>query len=239
MISHPGVVYREVPRSDPALIAEALSYGIADLHEAMGSVAGRMALMSARMRPIAPGQRVVGEAVTAYNYPGDNLLIHKALQLAQAGQVLVLTNGGGEHGALWGDLAGSFATAKGVAGVVADGAVRDVDALREMQLPVWATSISPSHPEKRGPGAVNVPVVCDGVLVNPGDIIAADGDGVLVIPREALASAVEGARARSGREVEIRRRVAAGESLYDILGMQRSLEAAGIEEHAGTWLDRR
>jgi 4-hydroxy-4-methyl-2-oxoglutarate aldolase len=95
MISHPGVIYTRIPPADSGLVAEAARYGISDLHEALGSVAGRMALMSPRMRPTSPGHRMVGQAVTAYNFPGDNLMIHKALQLAQAGQVLVLTNGGG------------------------------------------------------------------------------------------------------------------------------------------------
>jgi len=238
MLSHPGVIYRRIPTADPELVAEAGRYAIADLHEALGSVAGRMGLMTPRMRPTAPGHRIVGQAVTAYNFPGDNLMIHKALQLAQAGQVLVLTNGGGEHGALWGDVAGTFAKKKGIAGVIVDGPARDVDELRGMELPVWATSISPSHPQKRGPGAVNVPVVCDGVLVNPGDIIAADGDGVLVIPREQLRNAIEGARARSGKETVIRGRVAAGESLFDILGMQALIEAAGIPERDDVWPGR-
>jgi 4-hydroxy-4-methyl-2-oxoglutarate aldolase len=235
MLSHPGAIYTRIPSADPALVAEAGRYAIADLHEALGSVAGRMALMSPRMRPTAPGHRVVGQAVTAYNFPGDNLMIHKALQLAQAGQVLVLTNGGGQHGALWGDVAGTFAKKKGIAGVVVDGPARDIDELRAMELAVWATAISPSHPQKRGPGAVNVPVVCDGVLVNPGDIIAADGDGVLVIPREHLQATVEGARARNAKEVDIRRRIGAGESLFDILGMQALIEAAGIPERDEVW----
>jgi 4-hydroxy-4-methyl-2-oxoglutarate aldolase len=238
MLSHPGVIYRRIPAADPELVAEAGRYAIADLHEALGSVAGRMGLMTPRMRPTAPGHRIVGQAVTAYNFPGDNLMIHKALQLAQAGQVLVLTNGGGEHGALWGDVAGTFAKKKGIAGVIVDGPARDVDELRGMELPVWATSISPSHPQKRGPGAVNVPVVCDGVLVNPGDIIAADGDGVLVIPLEQLRNAIEGARTRSGKETVIRGRVAAGESLFDILGMQALIEAAGIPERDDVWPGR-
>ncbi len=237
MLTHPGVIYTQIPRSCPELLSEAATFAIADLHEALGSLAGRMGLMSARMRPIATGQRILGEAVTAYNFPGDNLMIHKALHLAEAGQVLVLVNGGGEHGALWGDVAGTYAKAKGVAGVVADGPVRDVDALRAMPMPVWATSISPSHPEKRGPGAVNVPVVCDGVLVNPGDVVAADGDGVLVIPRASLRAAVEGARARAAKETDIRREVEAGASLFDVLGMARMIEAAGIVERPGTWLD--
>jgi 4-hydroxy-4-methyl-2-oxoglutarate aldolase len=148
-----------------------------------------------------------------------------------------LTNGGGSQGALWGDVACTFAVKKGIAGVVADGAVRDVEALRELDFPVWATAISPEHPEKRGPGCVNVPVVVDGVLVEPGDVIVADDDGVLVIPQAQLKRAVEGARERANKEVAIRDRIKSGESLFEILNMAAAVKAAGIEQHDKTWRD--
>jgi 4-hydroxy-4-methyl-2-oxoglutarate aldolase len=162
-------------------------------------------------------------------------MIHVALNVAQRGQILVLTNGGGNQGALWGDVACTFAAHKGIAGVVADGAVRDIDALREMNFPVWATAISPSHPEKRGPGSVNVPIVVDGVLVEPGDVIVADGDGVLVIPQAHLARTLEGARQRAAKEVAIRQRIKAGESLFEILNMDAAVKAAGIAVVDKTW----
>ena len=158
-----------------------------------------------------------------------------ALNVAQRGQVLVLTNGGGNQGALWGDVACTFAAQKGIAGVVADGGVRDIDALREINFPVWATAISPSHPEKRGPGSVNVPIVVDGVLVEPGDVIVADGDGVLVIPQAHLARILEGARQRARKEVAIRQRIKAGESLFEILNMDAAVKAAGIAVVDKTW----
>lgn len=231
------VIYSRIPASDPALIARAAEFGIADLHEALGAVAGRMSLMSPGMRPIAGGQRVCGPAVTAWNYPGDNLMIHAALNVAGAGDVLVLTNGGSAQGALWGDVACGFAVKKGLAGAVVHGACRDTDPIRELGFPVWATAISVEHPEKRGPGAVNVPIVADGVLVEPGDIIAADSDGVLVIPRELLAYTVERAEARAEAEKVFRSRIAGGEKLIDILGMQAVIEAAGIVQKDCTWKD--
>jgi 4-hydroxy-4-methyl-2-oxoglutarate aldolase len=231
------IIYTRIPLPDPALVAEAAKYAIADLHESLGAVQGRMALMSPRMRPLLDGRRISGAAVTSYNFPGDNLMIHVALNVAQRGQILVLTNGGGgSQGALWGDVACTFAAQKGIAGVVADGPVRDIDALREMNFPVWATAISPSHPEKRGPGSVNVPVVVDGVLVEPGDVIVADGDGVLVIPQAHLARAIEGARQRAAKEVAIRARIKAGESLFDIMNMDAAVRTAGIEQADKTWL---
>lgn len=231
------IICTRIPLPDPALVAEAATYALADLHESLGAVQGRMALMSPRMRPLIAGQRISGAAVTSYNFPGDNLMIHVALNVAQRGQILVLANGGGSQGALWGDVACTFAAQKGIAGVVADGPVRDIDALREMNFPVWATAISPSHPEKRGPGSVNVPIVADGVLVEPGDVIVADGDGVLVIPQAHLARTLEGARQRAGREVAIRQRIKAGESLFEILNMDAAVKAAGIAVVDKTWRD--
>ncbi|MEX2408146.1 MAG: dimethylmenaquinone methyltransferase, partial [Rhodovibrionaceae bacterium] len=183
------VVYKSIPAVDPALVARAAEIGVADLHEGLGVVAGRMALMSPRMRPLNRGLCVAGQAVTAFNYPGDNLMLHMALRLAEKGQILVLTNGGGEQGALWGEMAATYAMKKGVGGIVVHGAIRDVDALSKMGSPVWSTAISPTHPDKKSAGAVNVPIVCDGVLVNPGDVIVADGDGVISVPRDLLATA--------------------------------------------------
>jgi 4-hydroxy-4-methyl-2-oxoglutarate aldolase len=230
------IICTRIPLPDPALVAEAAKYALADLHESLGAVQGRMALMSSRMRPLLQGRRISGAAVTSYNFPGDNLMIHVALNVAARGQILVLANGGGTQGALWGDVACTFAAHKGIAGVVADGPVRDIDALREMDFPVWATSISPSHPEKRGPGSVNVPIVVDGVLVEPGDVIVADGDGVLAIPQAHLARTLKGARQRAEREIAIRERIKAGESLFEILNMQAAVEGAGIRQVDATWL---
>jgi 4-hydroxy-4-methyl-2-oxoglutarate aldolase len=229
-----SVIYRQIPLPDPELITEAAKYSVADLHEALGSIQGRMSLMAPTMRALLQGRRICGAAVTSYNFPGDNLMIHVALNLAQRGQVLVLTNGGNQ-GALWGDVASTFAVQKGIAGVIADGPVRDVDALREMDFPVWTTMISPSHPEKRGPGAANVPVVVGGVLVEPGDVIVADGDGVLAIPRAELGRAVEGARNRAAAEILMRKRIKAGESLYEIINIEAAVRAAGIEQVDATW----
>jgi 4-hydroxy-4-methyl-2-oxoglutarate aldolase len=234
-----SVIYRDIPRPDPVLIARAAGFGVADLHGALGTVAGRMCLMSPNMNPIAPGQRLCGPAITAWNYPGDNLAIHAALDTAQAGDVLVFTNGGGHQGSLWGDVACGFAVKKGVAGAVVHGAVRDTDAVRELGFPVWATHISVEQPDKRGPAAVNVPIVVDGVLVEPGDVIAADADGVVVIPRALLAKAIEGAEVRAANEVNIRARIAAGELPLDILGIRKTIETLGIEQLEGSWEDHR
>jgi 4-hydroxy-4-methyl-2-oxoglutarate aldolase len=231
------VVYTRIPDCDPALIEEAKEYGVADLHEGLGAVVGRAALMSPRMRAIAPDLKMVGQAVTAFNYPGDNLMMHQALHLAGRGQVLVQTSGGCETGALWGDMATHVAQTKGLAGLVVEGGIRDVDALRRMQFPIWSTAISPAHTEKRGPGAVNVPIVVDGALVNPGDVIAADGDGVLVIPLALLSRVLESARARSAKEAQTRPKLAAGASLYELSGFGKRIAEAGIPIRDMTWKD--
>lgn len=230
-----SIVYTRIPETDPALIARARECGVADLHEGLGPTYGRMALMSPRMRPLNRGLRIAGPAVTAYNYPGDNLMIHKALQLVQPGQVLVFTNGGGVQGALWGEMAATFAKARGVEGIVVDGAIRDTDALVEMSAPVWHTAISPSHPEKGAAGAVNIPVVVDGVQVRPGDIIVADGDGVLAVPRRMLAAAVDAAEARRAREVELAKAIAQGATLYDLTGMEKTFQALKIDVRERSW----
>ncbi len=229
------VIYTKVPASDPALVAAAGACGVADLHEALGAVTGRMLLMDPRLRPLALSMRVAGPAVTAFNYPGDNLMMHQALYLAGKGQVLVMANGGGHQGALWGELAGRYAQEKGIAGLVADASVRDAAQLVELGFPVWSSSIHASHPEKRGPGAVNVPVVAGGVIVNPGDIIVADADGVLVIPPEHLKRAVDGARERAAKEEGVRQKLAAGATLFDILGIGKAVAATGAEVRDMTW----
>lgn len=230
-----SVIYTRIPRPDPALVARAASFAIADLHEGLGELAGRMCLMSPAMAPIAPGQKVCGPAVTGWNFPGDNLAIHAALYTAEAGDVLVLTNGGGHQGALWGDVACNFAKRKGLAGTVVHGATRDVDAIRGLGYPVWSTAVSVEHPKKRGPVAVNVPVVVDNVLVEPGDIIVGDSDGVLVIPAALLETAVANAEARAIKEIEFRRRIDEGEVLFDILGMRGIVAELGIAMKDCTW----
>lgn len=233
---HP-VIYTQAPSSDPALVAQAACYGISDLHEALGGHGGRMTLMSPRMRPLCPRLRIAGRAITAYNYPGDNLMMHKALHLAQPGDVLVVTNGGSAQGALWGELAGTYAQTKKLGGIIVDGAIRDTDALAQMNFPVWYTSISVCHPEKSALGAVNVPIVCDGVLVNPGDIVVADADGVMVIPRQYLRAAVEGAKSRAEKEAGVRKKLRDGATLFDVFNGEAILQASGISIRDCTWLD--
>ena len=229
------VIYTKIPASDPGLVAAAAEAGVADLHEALGSIPGMTQLMGPRMRPLDARLRIAGPAVTVVTWPGDNLLMHKALDLAESGQVLVITNGGSARGALWGELAGIVAQRKGLAGLVTDAAIRDTESLLAMGFPVWSTAIHASHGEKRGPGAVNVPIVIDGVVVNPGDIVVADADGVLAVPRQSLADAVKGAQQRRAKEAAIKEKIAAGGSLLELLGLDKAVAATGIPIRNISW----
>lgn len=223
-----STVYTQIPRCSRDLLDEIAALPVADLHESLGAIEGRRRLMSPRMRPVGTSQRAAGQAVTAYNYPGDNLMIHAALDVAQRGDMLVLVNGGVPQGVLWGDVAATYAMLKGIAGVVADGPVRDTDALRRMGFHAWTTIVSPSHAEKRGPGSVNIPVVCDGVTVMPGDIVAADDDGVLVIPVRLARETIARARKRNDFERDTRQHLKNGRTLMDVLDMRSKLAAADV-----------
>ena len=231
------VVYTEIPAVDPALLERAKGLAVADLHEGMGAVAGREGLMAPVMRPLFAGARLCGQAVTCFNYPGDNLLLHAAIKLAWPGQIIVATNGGSAQGALWGEMVTVFARLQGLGGAVVDGAIRDTDPIRALGFPVFSTAISASHPDKRGPGSANVPVVVAGVTVNPGDIVVGDGDGVLVIPPRYLKAAMDAAQARIDKETAFRAKLAEGRTMFELLNLQPLMDAAGIEFRAGTWRD--
>jgi 4-hydroxy-4-methyl-2-oxoglutarate aldolase len=228
-------VYMKIPACDPALVEQIGQFGVADLHEALGPVFGLRAITSPAMRSIMPGTRAYGQAITIENYPGDNLMLYAGMDLVEAGQMLVISNGGGWHGAQLGDVASTYLKARGVAGAVVDGPVRDVQGLREMGFPVWATSISVSHPEKRGPGAVNRPVVVAGALIAPGDIVVADSDGVIAIPPSQALACIERAHERAEREKVFRARVGAGESIADVVGLRDTLNGPLITRYQTAW----
>lgn len=223
-------VYLKVNRVDASVVASAQQVTVADVHESMG-VAGRAALLGARMRPIGEGQpKIAGPAVTAFCWPGDNLMMHRALYLAQPGDVLVVVCQAELSGAQWGDLAARYALRKGLAGVVVQGCVRDVDQVRELGLPVWSTHIWPIHPDKRGHGFVNAPVVCEGVEIRPGDLIVADGDGVIRVPRGNAAQVVDAALAKMRKEDEASDKVRAGAPVWELSGAAAIYAQMQIEE---------
>lgn len=222
-------VFLRVNRVEAAVCAAACEVTVADLHESTSHL-GYAGLMSPRMRPVNPGLRIVGPAVTAFCGPGDNLMMHRALHLSQPGDVLVVVCQGEDSAAQWGDIATRYAQHKGLAGVVVHGCVRDVDALRALEFPVWSTLVRPIHAGKKGPGSVNVPVVCEGVAVRPGDLVAADGDGVLVVPRRDAARVVAAAQVKMRREDEIVAGILGDKALWDLTGVAAAYSSVEVEE---------
>jgi 4-hydroxy-4-methyl-2-oxoglutarate aldolase len=233
-----SVVYKRIPRLDPAIIARAKRINVADLHEGLGPVVGRQCLMRPEMRAVFPAARLCGQAITSFNFPGDNLMLHAAFRVTEPGDVLVLTNGGSPQGALWGEIASYYSRIRKLSGAVIDGATRDTLQITEMGFPVFASYVSVSYPGKRGPGAVNVPIAVAGVTVNPGDLVVGDADGVLAIPPDQVETAVSNAEARMAKEAGIKRKLDNGETLYDITNMKPVFEAAGIVEIDSTWNDK-
>lgn len=228
-----STVYLQVDRVDEATCALAAQASVADLHEAMGAPANRMATMDLHMRPLIQGLRIAGPAVTAFCPPGDNLMMHRALFLARKGDVLVIQ--APESGAQWGDVAAYYALKKGLAGIVVDGYIRDTDELRAMRSPVWATKIGPSSPQKAGHGIVNAPVTCSGVQVRPGDLVVADGDGVIVLPRHEAAAIVARALERTQREGGQRAEIDKGGHPWNMHGGAASYAKMDIEEIDSPW----
>lgn len=229
------VIYRRIRRPDPALIERLRRIPVADLHDEMHAVDRRTRLMSPAMRPLLPHSRFVGPAVTAFNTPGDNLMMHTALYLAQAGDVLVMSNGGVPYGALWGGNAAIQAKRIGVVGLVADGPVRDTEGIRGQGFPVFSTSVSATRPTKAMPGSVNVPIQCAGVIVRPGDLIAADEDGVIVIPVEQAERLADAALARIGRDKAMHAAIERGSTLFQELGGEAALAKLGAVIHDTEW----
>jgi 4-hydroxy-4-methyl-2-oxoglutarate aldolase len=232
-----SVVYRKIPRIAASLIERAKRINVADLHEGLGPVVGRQCLMRPEMRAVFPAARVCGQAITSYNFPGDNLMLHAAFRVAEPGDVLVLSNGGSPQGALWGEIASYYSRIRKLNGAVIDGATRDTLQITEMGFSVFASYISASYPGKRGPGAVNVPIAVSGVTVNPGDLVVGDADGVVVIPPAQVEAAVSNAEARMAKETKIKQELDNGKTLYDVTGMKALFEAAGIVEIDGIWRD--
>lgn len=231
-----NVVYRRVRRPDARLVARVAALWVSDLYEALPPAVRDASTMSPRMRPLVGGIRMAGPAVTVQCAPGDNLMMHKGLLLAQRGDVLVV-QGGEPSGAQWGDLAALYAEHKGLAGVVVDGCIRDADALMERRYPVWCKTIAPAHPEKRSGGAVNVPTLCDGVMVHPGDVVCADGDGVLVMRPEHLAAAAEKSESRMRHEAEAAAAIKAGRSLFELHDLAAAFAQSGVREIDAHWDD--
>ena len=223
-MSELGVVVTDIARADAATVDALAAHGVATVHEAMG----RVGLLGPSIRPIQQGARVGGTAVTVLAWPGDNLMIHVAIEQCRPGDILVVATTSPTTDGAFGDLFATALASRGVRGLVTATGVRDTRDLREMGFPVWSRGVHSQGTVKATAGSVNVPVVVDGALVHPGDVVIADDDGVVVVPRTSAVQTLAAADARVAKEEADRAAYLAGQLSLDRKGLRPLLDDLGI-----------